>query len=406
MTMRVVLRGLLLLSVPLLLAVQSTDALAPVSTEAAKKVGVLFASFGDVESCACVDSYFPKALERLVSYEVPVPSPFKNFTAKEIWKASRKETLAQYTAISPDCNTHFQENARAQADVVVSTLQSLDKMMTFKSYVGYNFIEGPGCPAGVTVKDQARLALKDGVEQLLVVNQNGAQQSNTTIGVAYEDLAPVLKEDPAWEKVEVIGLDDFSQVSSFDELLIQHTEKQLEASFGKKTGTCILFACHGNPARIGKTGDPGEALMRKNYATLSAHFATKNITTFLAFQNHGGKGQPFPQNLFPWSKPADSEVVPEIAKNPGCDQVLVSGSISFVVDNSETLFDEGIDDLTQLRKAKGNASVVVGKSFNADPAYAKFLAPILKSAIEKKGPIRVLNAPKAEEESSMMTLMV
>ena len=56
-------------------------------------------------------------------------------------------------------------------------------------YVGFNFIDGPGCQPNVTVVRQAQKAiLEDGVEKLILVNQNGAQQSNTTIGVSYEQL--------------------------------------------------------------------------------------------------------------------------------------------------------------------------------------------------------------------------
>lgn len=365
----------------------------------AKNIGLLFASFGDAESCECVESYFPNALAQLVNYEVPTPPALRPMIAHLIWKASRKETLAMYTAISPTCNTSYQTNARAQGAAVAAALQSLRPQDEFKVYVGYNFIHGPGCPSGVTVVDQARLALADGVDTLLVVNQNGAQQSNTTIGVAYDDLAPELKSNVAWNGVQVIGIDDYSTARGFNELLIDFVSGHFDESLGKQgvraDQTCLLFACHGNPSRIGKLGDPGETLMRENYAVLSKHFAAAGFDVHLAFQNHGGKGTTFPQNLFPWSSPPDTDVVPSIAKNAACSHVLITGTIAFVVDNSETFFDEAIDDLRML----AGKPAAVTPSFNADARFAKFLATVLSDTLEGKWPVRKLNQVPGKEQA-------
>jgi len=39
-------------------------------------------------------------------------------------------------------------------------------------------VKGPGFPTGLTVAEQMQRAGDDGVEVLVVVNQNGAQNSN------------------------------------------------------------------------------------------------------------------------------------------------------------------------------------------------------------------------------------
>lgn len=360
---------------------------------AGERVGVLFASFGDVESCACIESYWPKALEQLVNYEVPTPPALRPLMAKLIWAAARNDTIAQYTAISPTCNTSYQTNARAQASAVVTELRKLRPEDVILPYVGYNFVGGPGCPTNVMVVDQARQALADGVDTLLLVNQNNAQQSNTTIGVAYEQLLPELaKNSSAWKGVRVLGLDDYSQAGGFEALLADFVTRQFDTTLGHAgvpaNKTCLLFACHGNPSRITKRGDPGETLMRVNYANLSRHFVARGFDVRLAFQNHGGKGAPFPQDLFPWSKPPDTEVVPAIATSAACTHVLITGIISFVVDNSETLFDEAIDD----RRMLAGKPAVVTPSFNADPHFATFLAAVTNDALNGKGPVRRLGA--------------
>ena len=61
------------------------------------------------------------------------------------------------------------------------------------AYTAYNFVTGPGCPTGMTVADQMATAAADAVDLLVVVNQNGAQNSNSTIGVVYDDVRAYLR---------------------------------------------------------------------------------------------------------------------------------------------------------------------------------------------------------------------
>ena len=72
-----------------------------------RHLAILFSSFGDVESCSCVDSYWPNALAQLVNFEIPTPSMFKKWVGKMVWKQARNSTFAQYHAISSTCNTCY-----------------------------------------------------------------------------------------------------------------------------------------------------------------------------------------------------------------------------------------------------------------------------------------------------------
>jgi len=355
-----------------------------------RKIGLLFGSFGDVESCECVEHYCTNALTTLANFEIPEPAFAKKYVGELIWKAGKKETMEMYKSISPSCNTSFQTNARAQANAVGSILDSMlpeeDRVSVF---TGYNFVSGEGCPLNVTVVDQARMALNAGMDILLMVNQNNAQQSNTTNGVSYEQLSNVIQsEESAWKDMDVLGLDDYSQLQEFNELLVDYTEKQFNMLLPNvsESDVCLLFACHGNPSRLAKQGDPAESYMRQNYAYLEKHFLSRGFfDVSLAFQNHGGKGAPFPQNLFSWSSPPDTTVVPQIAEK-SCTHVMISGAISFVLDNSETLFDERIDDIRMLGGKK--EKVVVSPMFNADQAFAKFLAGVLSESLSNPSTLR------------------
>lgn len=93
---------------------------------------------------------------------------------------------ARYTSISPQCNTSFITRASAQSAAVAQQLRAMGGWAT--AYTAYNFVKGPGCPAGVTVAEQMAAAAADAVDVLVVVNQNGAQNSNSTIGVVYDDV--------------------------------------------------------------------------------------------------------------------------------------------------------------------------------------------------------------------------
>jgi hypothetical protein len=60
----------------------------------ALRIGLLFGSFGDVESCQCVNSYFKGALQRLVGYEIPVHNEIERVAIADlIWSVSKKETF-------------------------------------------------------------------------------------------------------------------------------------------------------------------------------------------------------------------------------------------------------------------------------------------------------------------------
>ena len=64
-------------------------ALATARPVRAEKVGLLFGSFGDVESCGCVEAFMKNSLARLVEYEIPQPSSLKPLSADIIWHFSK-----------------------------------------------------------------------------------------------------------------------------------------------------------------------------------------------------------------------------------------------------------------------------------------------------------------------------
>lgn len=368
----------------------------------AQHIGVLFGSFGDVESCQCVNSYFKGALERLVGYEIPVRDEIeRKVVADLVWSVSKKETFEMYTSISPQCNTSFISRSSAQSEAVVQQLRAMGVRAT--AYTAYNFVTGPGCPTGMTVADQMAAAAADAVDLLVVVNQNGAQNSNSTIGVVYDDVRAYLRSAAGgtWNAT-IIGIDDYSQSSEFNRLLVQHTTEALEAFPSAAPpplpqDTCIVFACHGNPQSLTEAGDPYESQIRANFRSLQHHFLSLNYSNVtLAFQNHGGKGTKFPQSVFPWSSPPDTDVVPQIAAQT-CIHVLISGIVSFVVDNSETEFDERIDDVRQLTALAPAKRVFVPEVFSSssngfasNAQFNKYLAGVVADAAQLKGDVRLL----------------
>ena len=120
-----------------------------------RHVGLLFGSFGDVESCSCVDSYVMSALTHLIKYEIPAPLQFRARVVAFIWKRAQEAKFTEYRMIHHDCNTSFQTHARAQAEAVTAALRVLvPKTTTLSAFTGYNFIGGPGCPPNVTVVQQ------------------------------------------------------------------------------------------------------------------------------------------------------------------------------------------------------------------------------------------------------------
>jgi protoheme ferro-lyase len=65
---------------------------------------------------------------------------------------------------------------------------------------------------------------------------------------------------------------------------------------------------------LAETGDPYEFQIRANFEVVREHFMSLNYSNVtIAFQNHGGKGTKFPQSLFEWSSPPDTDVIPQLA---------------------------------------------------------------------------------------------
>jgi hypothetical protein len=169
-----------------------------------------------------------------------------------------------------------------------------------KAYTSYNFVKGPGCPSGMTVEEQMAAAADDAVDLLVVVNQNGAQNSNSTIGVVYDDIMTYLAS-PAGAKwnTTIIGAPQllffvFRDIQWTSILILVYRNQRLLAKcrvsgpgqephhgaycgacegFGAHvtelqealasfpdspspapSDTCIMFACHGNPQSLTKTG--------------------------------------------------------------------------------------------------------------------------------------------------------
>jgi hypothetical protein len=84
----------------------------------ALRIGVLFGSFGDVESCQCVDSYFKGALQRLVGYEIPVHNDIERVAIADlVWSVSKKETFEMWVSSYRDAIAFFASYAAALAGI-------------------------------------------------------------------------------------------------------------------------------------------------------------------------------------------------------------------------------------------------------------------------------------------------
>ena len=180
---------------------------------------------------------------RLTCASLPTssPHPCNQFTHR-----------CRYTAISPQCNTSFITRSSAQSAAVALEARAMGFDAT--AYTAYNFVKGPGCPVGLSVEEQMAAAAADALDVLVVVNQNGAQNSNSTIGVVYDDIRTYLASAKGahWNttiigeccqcirvscfaKREMLlilstGIDDYSQNDTFNQLLIQHTTVRVGSS--------------------------------------------------------------------------------------------------------------------------------------------------------------------------------
>lgn len=332
---------------------------------AEKRIGILFSSYGDIDSPDEVKGYVQAVLRD--PDVTPIPGFLKGIVAQFAGAFGTKGSEDEYRVIG---GSKYRATARAQADRVAE--EFIKSGVEVKTYTGFVFTYP-------FIRETMEKIQSDGITDLIVFNQ-GAQYSKVTQGVNIREVKTYLSKHPEYQP-NVTAVRSFSDDPRFRDLLADSIRNGLAENFAKvpANDVCIYLPAHGLPNYLPENGDPAYGQMLRAYEDMKARFPTHLVVT--GFQNHSELGAK-------WTLPDSEEQAHFLAASADCPNVLINGRISFTVDNIETLYDEGVSQRETILKARPETNVVVQKSFNSESAFVNFIKEIASEALSGKGDLQ------------------
>ncbi len=335
-----------------------------------QKIGVLFSSYGDINSPSEAEGYLRAAIND--PDVAPIPGFLKGIAAEFAVRFGGEKAANEYRVIG---GSHYRQSSREQAALVKTELKK--RGLDAEVYTGFVF-------TFPFIKETMRQIQDDGVTDLIVFNQ-GAQYSKVTQGINIREVKSYLKLHPEY-KVNAKAVRSFSEDPRFRNLLEASIQQGINENFSavKSENLCLFLPAHGVPTYLPKNGDPAYQQMLNAYQDMKARFP--NNLVFTGFQNHSELGSQ-------WTQPDSAAQAEFIAKQSECSNILINGRISFTVDNIETLFDEGVAQRKVIEETRPDAKVAVQRSFDSEQPFAEFMAQVTAEALQNIGDLETIASP-------------
>ncbi len=356
-----------------------------------KKIGVLFCSYGDIDSKEQLKDFYRKSVETIGLSEVP--TPLKEVLSLAIWELKQSRLREEYEKLTPPYRTEYRQNCQNLAEKVKQKLKGVN------TYVGFNFINPSISQALAQVRE-------DNIEHLFVI-YHGAQYSKETTEISFNDIRQYLQSQvPPW-KIKITGIRSFVRDDRFVNLVETKLKNNIEQHFPgiDSQDLCIFLPVHGvgfpkfeNEEEI---ADPYFKQTQDLIEIIKDDLKSHQYHVEYGFQNHDYHPPESILNYINWTKPEAKKIAQRI-HNDAFRAVLIDGSISFLIDSKETLVDQKVDLVGIIEGQTGNNGIAGGNqrrkiravfssSFNADDALAEYLSLLIKDAIQEKGDLVRLN---------------
>jgi ferrochelatase len=348
------------------------------STASTEKVGLLFASHGDIDNPDTqLEDYIKVSFQKNVG--IPLPMWTRKLVEDPAYRLSVGTVRKQYDIIGP---TRYYSNSLAQVEVITKELETL--IPGAKAYVGFNFTTP-------FIDDTLEQMRKDGVTKIVVINK-GAQFSYASSGENMEDVLKWLKKNPSYD-AEVVGLAHYGQDPRFTQVMAKSLREDIAAAFPGKSPSevCILAGSHGLPMWLINTGDSAVTQMKASVVELRK--AMPDFNVYHGFLN---------DDFFPgakWVSPKAIQIAPQMVKD-GCKNVALDGRLSFTTHHRATQYDMNVE-VKELLAKSGVASVLL-PNFDTNLDHAQLIAQLTKEALENKGatiPLKRKGSKAAEVNS-------
>ncbi len=333
------------------------------------KVGVLFASYGDVSSLEEVEQYVKNSIND--PDIIPIPDWVRPFVAWLGWEIRKSHVYQEYEVIKD--LLRYRQASREQSDIVEKKLNQAG--LNAKTYIGFVL-------ANPSIEEALTQAQSDGIEELVIINQ-GAVYAKVTTELNFRETREYLQNHAEW-KVKVIGVKSFLEDQRFLKLVALSTQVAIQKEFPtiQPSDLCLFFPLHGVYTKILNEGDPSYSQMMYGVNAMKGFF--RNHPVFHGFQNHDEFG------WVSWTQPSVTVVAEEIGRHP-CSAVIINGRLTFTVDNVETLADEVINQKERILSQNRQKNVVVLPMFNKEESFADYMVTLTKEALAGYGDIVIVD---------------
>jgi ferrochelatase len=367
---------------------QLTDA---VSAATSEKIGLLFASHGDIDNPDTeLEDYIKTSFQKNVG--IPLPMWSRKLIEDPAYRLSVKTVRSQYDVIGP---TRYYANSLKQIDAINEEFKTM--LPNAKAYVGFNFTKP-------FIDDTLEQMKRDGVTKIIVVNK-GAQFSYASSGENMEDVLKYLKKHPEYD-VEAVGVAWYAHDNRFTDVMASSLREDIAKSFPNTPANdvCILVGSHGLPMWLINTGDSAITQMKQSVIELRKKMPEYKI--YHGFLN---------DDFFPgakWIAPKAIDLAPQLVAD-GCKNVALDGRLSFTTHHRATLFDMNVEAADYFAKESAKLKAVDSKNagirsvllpnFDENKEHARLIAEITAEAAQYKGPVIPLKkkGQKALEPNSV-----
>lgn len=373
MTLRLLSSGLLLSVLPACSDDKGTPPSQINSIRSNEKIGLLFASHGDIDDYAKdLEDYIKVSFQKNVG--IPLPLWSRKLVEEPAYRLSVKNVRGQYEKIGP---TRYYANSLKQRDAINEEFKTI--LPNAKAYVGFNF-------AHPYIEETLDEMKKDGITTIVVINK-GAQFSYASSGENMEDVLKYLEKNPSYD-AEAIGVAYYGYDRRFINVMAKSVTEDIKKTFPgvPSKEICVFLGSHGLPQWLINKGDSAVTQMKRSVVELRA--AMPEYKIYHGFLN---------DDFFPgakWVSPKSSDVAPQLVDD-GCKNIAMDGRLSFTTHHRATLYDmnvvdhEFFDSESAKLKAKDPTSPgirsVLLPNFDTNVDHARLIATITAEALQKKG---------------------
>ncbi|MDD5627910.1 MAG: ferrochelatase [Elusimicrobia bacterium] len=315
------------------------------------RVGVVLLTMGEPESLDQVRPFLRQLLadRDLVPFPVPSLQPLFAWAVSGLRQAGLRRRLAAIGGGSPLVRLTYQQRARLK--------EALHGAGDFRVYAAMRY----GRPSA---RDAAARMTAEGVDQAVALPLY-PQYCRATTGSSLHDLRRGLQEAEAG--IPLKELRSWPQHPGYLAALAELTAGALAKAAGRRTH--LLFSAHGVPQSFIDAGDPYLNEVRLTAEALGRLFP--DTPSSLAFQSRTGRGR--------WLGPDTAEELARLGRVGVQAAVVVP--LSFVCDNSETLYDLDIE-LRAAAEAAGIKAFLRVPALNDSPGFIAALKDLALSALK------------------------